>query len=173
MKLVPHIKTTVRTFISIIALIIIFIIVTISNSALFSSNTKMSNVVWQGFGSKEDPFIINSLSDLISLRDFVNNGTSIEECYFQQICSIDLGAKSVWIPIGEFGSNRYFYSPRTLYESLKVSSPADAFENYWLNYRLWHSRYSELNESDFSSYYHTPLYQYYMGFGINFATTKL
>ena len=61
----------------------------------------------------------------------------------------------------------------TLYKSLKVSSSADTFEDYWLNYRLWHSRYSELNESDFSSYYHTPLYQYYMGFGINFATTKL
>lgn len=61
----------------------------------------------------------------------------------------------------------------TLYESLKVSSPVEDFDDYLLNYRLWHSRYSELNESDFSSYYHTPLYQYYMGFGINFATTSL
>ena len=70
-------------------------------------------------------------------------------------------------------NNLAIRSPRTLYESLKVSSPTDTFENYWLNYRLWHSRYSELGKSDFSSYYHTPLYQYYMGFGINFATTKL
>lgn len=64
-------------------------------------------------------------------------------------------------------------SPRTLYEALKISSPTDTFEDYCLNYRLWHSRYSELGESDFKSYYQTPLYQYYMGFGINFDTTRL
>ena len=69
----------------------------------------MSNYVWQGTGSEEDPFIISSLSDLISLRDCVNNGDPFLGYYFRQICDIDLGVENVWIPIGEFGSNCYFY----------------------------------------------------------------
>lgn len=69
----------------------------------------MSDIVWQGSGSKDDPFIISSLSDLISLRDCVNNGNSFNGYYFQQICDIDLGSENVWIPIGEFGSACYFY----------------------------------------------------------------
>ena len=62
-------------------------------------------------------------------------------------------------------------SPEILYSSLKISSPQETFDNYWFSYRLWHSRYSELGEWDFEAYYQVPLYQYYMGFGINFATT--
>lgn len=58
------------------------------------------------------------------------------------------------------------------YESLKVSSPEEEFDNYLFDYRLWHSRYEEMSESDFADYYDTPKYKYYKGFGVNFATTS-
>ena len=55
-------------------------------------------------------------------------------------------------------------------QSLMVSSPRDELENYFWDYRLWHSRYTELNASDASKYWEKPIYKYYKGFGINFAT---
>lgn len=109
MELVHRVKTVLYTIIGIITLIIIFIIVLIVNPAFFFSDDNMSNAVWQGSGSKEDPYIISSLSDLISLRDCVNNGNSFSGYYFQQTCDLDLGTENIWIPIGEFGSSCYFY----------------------------------------------------------------
>lgn len=61
----------------------------------------------------------------------------------------------------------------TLYNSLKVSSPPETFDNYWFNYRLWHSRYTELSDADFKEFYQIPMYQYFRGFGINFVTQKM
>lgn len=54
-------------------------------------------------------------------------------------------------------------------ESLEVSAPEETRDNYLFDYRLWHSRYEELNESDFAQYYQKPIYQYYKGFGVNFV----
>lgn len=56
-------------------------------------------------------------------------------------------------------------------ESIKVSSPADKTEDYIFSYRLWHSRYQEINESDFKNYYEKPIFKYYKGFAVNFSTT--
>ena len=64
-------------------------------------------------------------------------------------------------------------NPVTLYKSLKVSSSPETFDNYWFNYRLWHSRYTELSEADFKEFYQVPMYQYFRGFGINFVTQKM
>lgn len=55
------------------------------------------------------------------------------------------------------------------YRLLKISSPANDFNDYLFSYRLWHSRYTELGASDFSEYYRRPFWEYYKGFGINFA----
>ncbi|MDE7179368.1 MAG: hypothetical protein K2O59_16320 [Lachnospiraceae bacterium] len=57
-------------------------------------------------------------------------------------------------------------------ESIIVSSPADKTDDYIFSYRLWHSRYREISESDFKDYYEKPKLKYYKGFGINFATTS-
>lgn len=57
-------------------------------------------------------------------------------------------------------------------QSLKVSSPKEKWDDYLFRYRLWHSRYEEISESDFSGYYETPVHKYYKGFGINFNTTS-
>lgn len=59
------------------------------------------------------------------------------------------------------------------YESILVSAPADTKDDYIFEYRLWHSRYEELNSSDFADYYEKPIFKYYKGFGINTATTPL
>lgn len=61
--------------------------------------------------------------------------------------------------------------PAARYESLQISAPDETRSDYLLDYRLWHSRYTELGESDFSDYYDRPLYEYYKGFGINFGVT--
>lgn len=56
------------------------------------------------------------------------------------------------------------------YDALKVSAPEEKRTDYLFDYRLWHSRYTELGASDFSEYYRQPLWEYNKGFGINFAT---
>lgn len=62
--------------------------------------------------------------------------------------------------------------PFTLMESLKVSSPPEDLADYLLSYRVWHSRYSQIDASDFKEYYEKPIFKYYKGFGINFDTTS-
>lgn len=59
------------------------------------------------------------------------------------------------------------------YKSLKVSAPEDKFYDYLFSYRIWHSRYTELDSSNFPRYYKRPFWYYYKGFGINFATSSL
>lgn len=109
MVLAHNIKAVMRMLISIVFLTIIFIVVTVANPSLFLWEATIDNVPWQGSGNKEDPFLICNLSDLILLRDCVNNGDSFSGYYFRQICDIDLGSEDIWIPIGEFGSGCYFY----------------------------------------------------------------
>lgn len=60
----------------------------------------------------------------------------------------------------------------TRYDSLMISAKDSEIDNYLLSYRLWHSRYEELSNSDFSNYYNTPTYEYYKGFGINYKTNS-
>lgn len=67
-------------------------------------------------------------------------------------------------------NNFGFKNPVTRIESLKVSSPQEDFLDYLFGYRYWHSRYNDINESDFSEYYTKPIYAYYKGFGINWET---
>lgn len=57
-------------------------------------------------------------------------------------------------------------------KSILVSSPVDKVDDYLFSYRLWHSRYREISDSDYKDYYEKPRFKYYKGFGINFATTS-
>ena len=58
------------------------------------------------------------------------------------------------------------------YQSLKESVSQDEFDDYYLEYRQWHSRYTEMAANNYDCYYEKPLYQYFMGFGVNFKTTE-
>lgn len=57
---------------------------------------------------------------------------------------------------------------RNRIDALKVSVPEGQIMDYLLDYRLWHSRYTELGADDFRQYYDVPKYRYYKGFGMNF-----
>ncbi|MBE6912326.1 MAG: hypothetical protein E7473_07360 [Ruminococcaceae bacterium] len=52
-----------------------------------------------GTGTKEDPYLINDIDDLKTLRDSVNNGNAYKDKYFLLTADIDL-SEEVWIPIG-------------------------------------------------------------------------
>ena len=62
-----------------------------------------------GQGTKDDPYLIAEASDLYWLADMVNiEGEDFKDCYFKQTSNIDLKGQ-IWVPIGIFGSNNYFY----------------------------------------------------------------
>lgn len=56
------------------------------------------------------------------------------------------------------------------YRALQVAAPRESFYDYLFDYRLWHSRYTELGASDFADYYQQPHWKYYKGLGMNFST---
>jgi len=63
-------------------------------------------------------------------------------------------------------------NPYRKYQSLRESVSQDEFDDYYLEYRQWHSRYTEMAANNYDCYYKKPLYQYFMGFGVNFKTTE-
>ena len=63
---------------------------------------------WTGSGTSADPYLINSLSDLETLRDNVNMGTSYAGQFFKQTKDIEMNSTN-WIPIGT-GSNPFMGS---------------------------------------------------------------
>lgn len=79
-------------------------------SLFFASETQRADTfLFSGNGTQEDPFLITCTEELMKLRDSVNTGTDFSDVYFYQTCDIDLGADTVWEPIGKFGSEKYFY----------------------------------------------------------------
>lgn len=110
MKILYNIKTASCIVISVTALILCCVIVIITNSSLF--HLKQENPFeefWAGNGSIDEPFLINNVSDLAALREWVSRGITFDGYYFKQTCNLDLGEDTIWIPIGEFGSGNYFY----------------------------------------------------------------
>lgn len=61
-----------------------------------------------GTGSFEKPYIINTADELCMFRDAVNSGYDFYGEYVSQAADIDLSGK-MWIPIGQYGSEHYFY----------------------------------------------------------------
>ena len=57
-------------------------------------------------GTKDDPYIIENATTLLSLQNNVNNGNNYEDKYFVQTDNIDLGNTS-WTPIGKDSSHPF------------------------------------------------------------------
>lgn len=74
---------------------ILFIVLALSLNSIFAQEP------WSGTGdSPDDPFLINSVSDLVALRNNVNNGTTYLGKYFRLTQDLDLGSISNFTPIG-------------------------------------------------------------------------
>ncbi len=70
-------------------------------------NTADSNRPFYGRGTVDCPYLIDGLESLLVFRDKVNSGENFSGEFFLQTVDIDL-IDEEWIPIGVFGSNRYF-----------------------------------------------------------------
>jgi hypothetical protein len=70
-----------------------------------SQDQEIARQSFQGNGIEEDPFQINSLSDLSKLRDLVNTGHSFRNIYFAQTGDIDFSTVNNWVPIGYIVNN--------------------------------------------------------------------
>ena len=57
--------------------------------------------IWSGSGTQADPYEIASYSDLVTLRDYVNDGISFQDCYFKQTANIDCQNDTWSEPIGK------------------------------------------------------------------------
>ena len=66
-------------------------------------------LVFQGEGTKENPYQISTTEEICKFRDLVNSGIGFQGYYFCQTADIDLQDTGNWIPIGKYGSTRYFF----------------------------------------------------------------
>lgn len=58
-------------------------------------------------------------------------------------------------------------------ESIKTSAPKDTWIDYFLEYPTYHSRYEDINESDFREHLGLANFQYWKGYGLNTAITPM
>lgn len=65
-------------------------------------------VPFQGEGTSEAPYLIQSVEDLEVFRNLVNQGKDFKDVYFMQTEDLDLAGID-WTPIGVYGSGSYFY----------------------------------------------------------------
>ncbi len=98
-----------RMIIAFLMLFMMFILVAMQKVQRFGKEEWKDEILFSGDGTKELPFLINCAEDISLLGLYVSEGYSFENTYFLQTCDIDLKSESPWIPIGVFGSNRYFY----------------------------------------------------------------
>lgn len=63
---------------------------------------------FEGEGSFEAPYLINSVDDLLQLSKRVENGNDFAGNYFRQETDLDLSEIDNWEPIGKFRSGFYF-----------------------------------------------------------------
>lgn len=103
-----------QMFFCLIICIVLFTIVMHNNTSLavFEDNPIILNpdmTYFTGIGTQDEPYLVSNAFELGLLRDMVNDyGYTFEGCYFRQTQDIDLGADTIWEPIGLFGSGRYF-----------------------------------------------------------------
>lgn len=62
-----------------------------------------------GNGTEDSPYLISSVEDFQHFRDLVNEGESFVYKYFKQTEDIDLISVENWLPIGVYGTDKYFY----------------------------------------------------------------
>lgn len=63
---------------------------------------------YRGKGTKESPYEIDSVEDLLFLQRSVENGNDYSNVYFIQTKDIDLSSIDNWNPIGKYDSGFYF-----------------------------------------------------------------
>lgn len=61
---------------------------------------------WEGDGTNSSPYLIESVDDLVLLRDNVNSGETYEDVYFRQTENIYLSEP--WVPIGIYDTEQLF-----------------------------------------------------------------
>ncbi len=66
-------------------------------SATFKITVEEASM-WDGSGTKDDPFLIRCLEDLLNLKNVVNKSGY----YFRQVADIDCSSVENWIVIGDF-----------------------------------------------------------------------
>lgn len=64
--------------------------------------------IFEGDGTRSNPFCINNIEDLIIFRNIVNSGYEFSNQWVQQRCDIDLQNINNWEPIGCYDSGRLF-----------------------------------------------------------------
>lgn len=67
------------------------------------------NMLFDGSGSKNDPYLISDYTDLMAFVTSVNLGRTFAGYYLRQTRDFDLSLINNWTPIGVSGSGRYFY----------------------------------------------------------------
>lgn len=84
-----------------ILVIVLFVVCLMEDNA--------SSIGFEGNGTKENPYKIESVEDLVHFRDLVNGGNQFANQYFYQTKDLDLSGIENWEPIGVYDSNAYFY----------------------------------------------------------------
>ena len=59
---------------------------------------------------------------------------------------------------------------KTRIGAIVASAPRDKIDDYIFSYRLWHTRYQEINEFDFQNYWERPCFEYFKGSEMLFST---
>lgn len=70
--------------------------------------TAGEEALFEGAGTREDPYQISSEADLALLAETVNGGEVFSGCYFRQTRDLDLIEYENWTPIGIFGGGYAF-----------------------------------------------------------------
>lgn len=102
----------IRKFLRLLCFALTIICVVSSISVSTWAANKDNNIDLSGSGKVNDPYLIQSLDDLIKFRDSVDSGNEFEGEYFLQTLNIDLSESDetkIWDPIGEWGEEHYFY----------------------------------------------------------------
>ena len=74
-----------------------------------NNKTSIGEYGFKGEGTYDYPYEIATWEDLVKFRDLVNSGIRFDFTYFIQTNDIDLSNVENWTPIGEYGSEKYFY----------------------------------------------------------------
>ncbi|MBE5896126.1 MAG: hypothetical protein E7281_00045 [Lachnospiraceae bacterium] len=101
-------KRTKLIFLFIMILAVLVIIASIFVKKRMVDYTERDEKGFCGYGTEDNPYLIETVDDLIRFRDAVNNGESFGYTYFKQVNDLDLGNIDNWIPIGIYGTDRYF-----------------------------------------------------------------
>ncbi len=98
-----------KQFIRIFSVLLAFLfVVTVFSFGVSAEET----VPFAGSGKVDDPYLIQSAEDLITLRDQVHGGNDFKDLYFLQTEDIDLASSDrtrLWEPIGSVDEERFFF----------------------------------------------------------------